>query len=168
MSGGFYQTFRPSASQPQGFRTNPSYAILYGNQTMPIDFQGNYARMLDEELLVLVQESDDLTPEAYDALWAELRKRGLDSEAGRIFQEHQEQLEAIQSAEDELVTIARFEHSMEANLAKTRLESAGIHCFLADEHAAPLTQLYPGGVKLQVRREDAESARMLLEAEEEV
>jgi hypothetical protein len=66
---------------------------------------------------------------------------------------------------DRLVTVATFGGPIEANLAKNCLESAGVNAFLADEEAAAmawhLTNAF-GGIKLQVREQDAEEALAVL------
>lgn len=62
-----------------------------------------------------------------------------------------------------LQTIQTFHNTIEANLWKGRLESAGFLCFLYDEH---LTSMYPGsnavlvgGIKLKVRVEDVDRVK---------
>lgn len=65
-----------------------------------------------------------------------------------------------------MTTIARFFNLMDAELAKVRLESAGIPVFLADE--AAMTSGYgpvTGGVRLQVREEDVERATEMLKGQ---
>jgi hypothetical protein len=66
--------------------------------------------------------------------------------------------------QDELVTLETFLMAHEAELALGFLEANGIDAFLADEnmsrlYVAPLV----GGIRLQVRAEDAERARELLQ-----
>ncbi len=59
------------------------------------------------------------------------------------------------------MTIANFSHLIEANLAKTRLESAGIECFLTNEHIVSMNWFWSnavGGVGVQVRAADVDSA----------
>ncbi len=66
---------------------------------------------------------------------------------------------------EELVTIATFSMAVEADLARAKLESEGIECFLADEHTVTVNWLYSqavGGVKLQVRESDAQRALEIL------
>jgi len=64
-----------------------------------------------------------------------------------------------------LVTIKTFTYSHEAVIIRSRLEADGIRCFVQDELT---TQIHPfmssaiGGVKLQVRDEDAEEAIAML------
>lgn len=72
--------------------------------------------------------------------------------------------------DDDLVTVDRFLFLAEAELARARLEAAGIDAVLADENVVRLSwgdaQAH-GGVRLQVRRRDAEEAREVLEEEGE-
>lgn len=64
---------------------------------------------------------------------------------------------------DALVTVAVFGYPWEAELARARLTTEGVECVLTDEH---LSRLYGsgvvGGIKLRVRREEAERAAALL------
>ena len=58
-------------------------------------------------------------------------------------------------------TIASFDHPIEANLAKTRLEAEGIECVLTNEHIAGMNWVWAptiGGVGLQVLEADARRA----------
>ncbi|HXW88946.1 MAG TPA: DUF2007 domain-containing protein [Terriglobales bacterium] len=64
-----------------------------------------------------------------------------------------------------LVTLEHFRDMPEALLAKGKLESAGIDCLLADGNLVCMDWLLSnaiGGIRLQVRRQDLESARALL------
>jgi hypothetical protein len=57
---------------------------------------------------------------------------------------------------------------MAAHVARTRLEAAGIPCFLTNENLVSLNRLYShiaGGVRLHVRQADAEAAADSLRAE---
>jgi hypothetical protein len=60
-----------------------------------------------------------------------------------------------------LVTVARFESPVEAQMAKGLLESSGVECFLVGENANNLLQS-AFRVRLQVRVEDEAEARELL------
>jgi hypothetical protein len=62
----------------------------------------------------------------------------------------------------ELVTIERYRETLEADLAQTRLESAGIASFLAGEETAVLYGTGLGGLQLQVSAEDEADARSIL------
>ncbi len=67
-----------------------------------------------------------------------------------------------------LITIASFDHPIEANLAKTRLEAEGIECVLTNEHIAGMNWVWAptiGGVGLQVLEADARRALEILEGE---
>ncbi|MCB0815532.1 MAG: DUF2007 domain-containing protein [Flavobacteriales bacterium] len=66
---------------------------------------------------------------------------------------------------DALVTVAAFTLPSDLVIARGRLESEGIECSLKDELTVQVHNLYSnavGGVKLQVRVEDAGRARALL------
>ena len=63
------------------------------------------------------------------------------------------------------VTIAEFMLPTDVAVARGRLESEGIECRLMDELTVQVHNLYSqavGGVKLQVRTEDADRARAFL------
>ncbi|MDP8263349.1 MAG: DUF2007 domain-containing protein [Candidatus Ancaeobacter aquaticus] len=67
---------------------------------------------------------------------------------------------------DELVTIATFDKSFEAHMYKSKLEAAGIECFLADENIVGLNWfLSPavGFIKLQVRESDIARAQNVMD-----
>ncbi|WP_444912317.1 putative signal transducing protein [Microbulbifer sp. PAAF003] len=64
-----------------------------------------------------------------------------------------------------LVTVARFSFPYEAQIAKARLESEGIHAFIADEHTVNMQWLYSnamGGIRLQVSERDLDEANKIL------
>lgn len=64
--------------------------------------------------------------------------------------------------DEEMVTIERFTDMLQAELAKGRLDSAGIKSFLAGENAG---RLYGNGldsVQLQVASSDEDDARAIL------
>src|SRR5258707_1016358 len=68
--------------------------------------------------------------------------------------------------DDKLITIATFGNAVEANLAKNRLETAGIRAFLADEDTVDMAWQLTGavgGIKLQIPEGDEEVALSLLE-----
>ena len=67
--------------------------------------------------------------------------------------------------QEKLVTIKVFTFLPELYMAKSFLESEEIMCFVKDEIISQVLPLVPtifGGVKLQVREEDAEKAIQLL------
>jgi hypothetical protein len=64
-----------------------------------------------------------------------------------------------------IVTIATFYDPFRAQIFKTKLESEGIPCFLADGNLVPSISFFTdeGGVKLKVRQEDIEKAMEVIE-----
>jgi hypothetical protein len=68
----------------------------------------------------------------------------------------------LMEEEPELITIERYRDALEADLARTRLESAGITSFLVGENTAVLYGTGLGGLQLQVRPIDEADARAIL------
>jgi hypothetical protein len=67
--------------------------------------------------------------------------------------------------QDDLVTIATFSSTVDAELAKSRLESEGINVALGNELASGLMPYLGsglGGVTLQVANHDVERAKEVL------
>jgi len=67
--------------------------------------------------------------------------------------------------DDPLITIERFRDLPVALLAKGKLESSGIECWLADENLVRMDWLLSnliGGMRLQVSADDEEEARRIL------
>jgi hypothetical protein len=64
--------------------------------------------------------------------------------------------------EPELITIGLYRDALEADLAQTRLDSAGITSFLVGENAAMLYGSGLGGLQLQVSPKDEMDARSIL------
>lgn len=120
-----------------------------------------YAAMSNAELLQLAERSWELSDSAWDALEDELDRRGLEPPAP----EEIPQVETLERRN--LVLLRRFRDLPEALLAKGRLESAGVACFLADENMVRMDWFISnllGGVKLMVDAEDfAEASRVLNE-----
>ncbi len=69
---------------------------------------------------------------------------------------------------EKLVTIATFVNPIDANLAKIKLASEDIDCFLADEYAVAVYSGVVGEIKLQVRQSDVERAREILSRKPDV
>ena len=61
----------------------------------------------------------------------------------------------------EIVTVARFTEPIEADMARLRLQSAGIEVFLSGEHAR-LLEPGLGDLRLQVASADEADARAIL------
>ncbi len=139
-----------------------------------------YAYQMDGELEKVAGQADDLTDVAREALRAEMTRRGLaTSVSEHIGVEGPPSLLGISPAtpppvevsrQDELethgmVTIRQFRDLPEALFAKGSLESAGIECALIDDNMVRLDWFISnllGGVKLQVRPEDATVAKEIL------
>lgn len=65
----------------------------------------------------------------------------------------------------EMITVGEFNDIASASVARSKLEAAGIHCFLANEHIMRVQWLYAhavGGLRLQVAQRDEAAARSLL------
>ena len=60
-----------------------------------------------------------------------------------------------------IVVLTSFHNVMTAHVARTRLEAAGIRCFLSNE-ARPYGAILGGQVRLHVREEDAAEAQRIL------
>jgi hypothetical protein len=122
-------------------------------------FAARYRKMSDAELLQLGAQSWTLSDSAWDALEDEIDKRGLEVPEA-------EALPAIEVAESRnLVLLRRFRDVPEALLAKGRLDSAGIECFLADDNMVRMDWFISnllGGVKLMVDPEQFTDASQLL------
>ena len=130
------------------------------------DFGSIYSGMDDGELLALAEELDTLTDEAQDALLGELRNRHLDQEADRLHQETLSEQAVSSEAPVKLMTVATFGDPFSGNLAKGKLESEGIECFIASEHR--LGRSFGAGgmlgpIELQVKESDIERADKLLQ-----
>lgn len=69
---------------------------------------------------------------------------------------------------DKLVTLCEFDKPEEAHIARVKLESAGIECFVQDELGNILYSNATCGVELQVKSSDMERARALLDEQEEI
>ncbi len=120
----------------------------------------NYAGMTDGELQRLARNAESLTELACDALEDEMDRRHLEF-ADDAAPEPRQEMEMR-----ELVTVRQFRDLPEALLAKGSLESAGIECFLADENLVRLDWFisnFIGGIKLNVRVQDAGNAQKLLD-----
>lgn len=113
--------------------------------------------MNDGELESIAKDPSSLTAAAQSALATELRRRNLTQETPQV---------PVGYDEPEfrnLVTIRKFSELQEALLAKGSLESAGIESCLADDNMVRIfVPTFTGGVRLQVRAEDADAATKIL------
>ena len=66
---------------------------------------------------------------------------------------------------ESFTTVATFDNSIDAHIAKTKLDSEGIDSYIFDENIVsvyPLYNLTVGGIKLRTRSEDAKKAQAVL------
>lgn len=61
-----------------------------------------------------------------------------------------------------LVTVLRTFNDAEAHVARSALEAAGIDVSVINEELGSTLSVTTGGIRLQVRSEDAEAAREIL------
>lgn len=121
-----------------------------------------YSRMVDGEIEELAEDEASLTGMARQILHDEIARRGLD----HLLSNRDKSQDEAADATEPMVTIRSFGDVMQAWLAKSNLESAAIECRLVDDNMVRLhwgIVNVLGGVKLQVKREDAEVALELLE-----
>ena len=119
-----------------------------------------YARMADAELQDVAEDADSLTDVAREALHAELARRSLPELPAKA-----ERPPASADAPAP-VLIRRYRDLLDASMAKSILDSAGIESSLLDDNIVRIDWFYSnlvGGIKLMVRQEDAEAASKLLE-----
>ena len=139
-----------------------------------------YSYQMDGELEKVASQASDLTDLAREVLRAEMARRGLsaasDEPAGGASPPalpggppaQPSVVEAFPPDGLEMrgmVTIRKFRDLPEALFAKGSLESAGIECALLDDNMVRLDWFISnllGGVKLQVRPEDASVAEEIL------
>jgi hypothetical protein len=123
------------------------------------DFADEYARMGDAGLLKIAVAYDSLVEPAKDALRAEFARRKMEPP----LIEDDADRQTITS--ERLVTLRSYPDISQAMVPKSVLESAGIYCFLQDENFVRVdwgAAISLGGVRLQVRPEDASDAEAVL------
>jgi len=119
-----------------------------------------YSHMTDGELQELAEDTASLTGLASQVLNDEMVRRELsplqpDTDGSQD-----------ETALRPMVTIRTFPDVMQAWLAKSSLESAGVECYLVDDNMVRLDwgiSIVLGGVKLKVKPEDAEDAVVFLD-----
>ena len=119
-----------------------------------------YSHMTDGELQELAEDKASLTAVANQLLNDEMVRRELSpSQPDPDGSQDETALRAM-------VTIRSFPDVMQAWLARSSLESAGIECYLVDDNMVRLDwgiSIVLGGVKLRVKPEDAEDALVFLD-----
>jgi hypothetical protein len=115
-----------------------------------------YAQLPEGELIQLGSQYLSLAESAQTAIRAEFDRRSLPAP---------ELAESDTPEFQPLVTIRQYRDPVDATIAKSALESAGIFCFLRDENTVRMDWGYSvaiGGIRLQVRPEDTTSAEDVL------
>jgi hypothetical protein len=123
-----------------------------------------YSGMADGELAKIAQDSSSLTDVARLALEEEIGSRGNVEAADVEAIDLPVSMDVVESRE--VVTLRKFRDMPEALLAKGSLDSTGIECWLTDDNMVRLDWFYSnllGGIKLQVKPEDAEAANEVLD-----
>jgi len=116
-----------------------------------------YAHMIEGELRKVAHDAADLTDIARQVLTEEVERRGLDLASADPVP-----VDEIQS--QEMVTVRQFRDLPEALMAKGRLDSAGIECFV-DQNMVRMDWFISnllGGIKLEVKKDDLEESLALL------
>ena|ERR1051326_4791155 len=124
-----------------------------------MEFAARYDEMRDAELLELAAHPWAMSDAAWEALEDELDRRGLG------VPEPEAVPEITVSERRDLVLLRRFRDLHEALLAKGKLDSAGVDCFLADDNMVRMDWFISnllGGVKLMVDGERFAQASKLL------
>jgi hypothetical protein len=117
-----------------------------------------YSAMADEELNKLLDEANELSETAREALKAEIERRG-----GHV--EYEWEAAPAEVHHPKLVAVARYRDLEQATIARGVLQSAGIDSFLADENMVRMDWFWSnmiGNMRLMVREEDAEPAAEIL------
>lgn len=118
-----------------------------------------YRSFSDQELLEIALTYDSLTEQAQNAVRAEFERRGLDPP--EILDEP-----SVPVAEfRKIITVRQYRELADALVARGALESAGIVCYLRDENVVRMDWVWSnllGGIRLQVREEDRDSAKAIL------
>lgn len=150
----------------------PALALEYAGQVANLDesyleeqrerrrLAGHYASLTDGELQRLAQHAESLTEAAWETLEDEMDRRHLK------YPDLVERDRAPGLELQELVTVRQFRDLPEALLAKGCLESVGIECSLGDQNLVRLDWFisnFIGGIKLNVKPEDAENALKILD-----
>ena len=115
-----------------------------------------YAQLPEEELARIGSQYQSLTDSAKTAIRVEFDRRSLP--APELADDNDLEFQA-------LVTLRYYRDLPEAQVAKSALESAGIFAFLRDENTVRIDWGYSnavGGIRLQVRPEDASAAEEAL------
>ena len=121
------------------------------------DFVANYAKLGEPELMQIARSYDSLTDAAKNAIRAEFSRRKLEPP--------EVEENDVRSAQRRLVTVGRYRDLIQADIARSVIESAGIRTYLWNENLVrvdwPVSNAI-GGVHLRVEAEDEPGALELL------
>ena len=123
----------------------------------PEELAAQYAQMSEAELMELARSYDGLLDIAQVTLRAEFARRRL--EPPLVDEPEEPKIR-------HMVTVRRYRDLTEAFVGRSRLESAGIYAWIADEHLVRMDWFYSnlvGGMRLQVGERDEAAAREILE-----
>jgi len=121
-----------------------------------------YSRMGDGELEKIAADSVFLTDIARHALAREVQRRALTVK----LPDWQNDADEPEAELRRLATVRKFRDLPEALLAKGSLDSAGVESYLVDDNMVRMDWFisnFIGGIKLQVRPEDAAAASQILD-----
>lgn len=139
------------------------------------DLEERFQALTDEVLLGKVR-AGTLTPLALEVALVELRSRGIEAVAEPDAAEEHEESSDLDPDSDsdsdadpeaDLVTVARFNDPLEANVLRGCLESHGIFAFLWGEHLGTthmFLSVTTGGMRVQVRADQVEQAKEVIAA----
>ena len=125
------------------------------------ELQRTFAAMEDAPLLEAARSLDQLTPDAQQVMRAELRRRSMEVPQ-QVTPEPEPELDMSQL---NMVTVRRFRDLSGAIVARGALEAAGIPCILRDAEHVRMDSIMSnmiGGMRLQVREQDAAEAEAAL------
>lgn len=124
-------------------------------------FEAVYAKMFDEELLSLAEQTDDLLPDARAALRTEVARRGLEKRAARRERKSRAAAFAAKIHEpdpSDLVPVFSARDEVEARLVQALLKAAGIQTGLRAQGSVVLW----GPCEILVLESQAAEARRIV------
>jgi|SRR5215469_3077784 len=120
-----------------------------------------YSRQTDEELEEIAEHEQDLTDVAQQSLRAELSRRGLKHDSPEKLSDADRDEPKFRN----LITLRSYWNLLDAELARSALEAAGIECFLFDDNMVRMDWFNAnaiGGVKLRVDPQNVDDANRIL------
>jgi DNA-directed RNA polymerase subunit M/transcription elongation factor TFIIS len=119
----------------------------------------------DEELISILREHNEeqWRPEVFDIVNAILRERGVSPGEGRE-EPAKEDVTLDETAGLDLVTVAGYVKYIDAETDRLALEAKGLRAWITNENVQLWGPIVPGA-QLQVRAEDLDAAKAILEAE---